>query len=177
MLGLDDESNILERAINLACATHRKQKDLGGAPYICHPLAVMNSLLKKFPDNYLLASIGVCHDICEDSNLSPLQAAELLFEPSRPPAVNILKEIFTDALNLLTRNKKHSYAFYIERIRTQDDYARQVKVADLEHNLNLERLNLGALNNPTTIKRIKKYQAALFYLKNPACVEMEEDRK
>ena len=53
----------LERAIEIAAATHAGQKDKGGAPYILHPLRVM---LRVAPGAQQI--VAVLHDVVEDSD-------------------------------------------------------------------------------------------------------------
>lgn len=53
----------LERAIEIAAATHAGQTDKGGAPYILHPLRVM---LRVAPGAQQI--VAVLHDVVEDSD-------------------------------------------------------------------------------------------------------------
>ena len=58
-----NQGYMLERAIAIACEAHEGQTDKGGRPYILHPLHIMNRCLP----NLELATIGVLHDVVEDS--------------------------------------------------------------------------------------------------------------
>ncbi len=60
------------------------------------------------------------------------------------------KEI-EQALKAITRNKNEAYRDYIMRLRN-NDIARQVKLADIEHNMNTNRLN-GGSSNKSLIER------------------------
>ena len=51
----------LERAVSIAVAAHKGQTEKAGAPYILHPLRVMQSL-----DTDLERIVGVLHDVVED---------------------------------------------------------------------------------------------------------------
>ena len=66
-------------------------------------------------------------------------------------------------LESITKTKKESYSDYIERV-SKNNYAIQVKIVDLEHNMDITRLN--ATLTPTDIERIVKYQKAYLYLLN-----------
>ena len=53
----------LERAIEIAAATHAGQTDKGGAPYILHPLRVMLRVARGAQQ-----IVAVLHDVVEDSD-------------------------------------------------------------------------------------------------------------
>ena len=53
----------LERAIEIAAATHAGQTDKGGAPYILHPLRVMLRVALGAQQ-----IVAVLHDVVEDSD-------------------------------------------------------------------------------------------------------------
>ena len=73
----------------------------------------------------------------------------------------VLHEIYS-RVSTLTRWEGESYSDYIERI-SLDAVAREVKMADLTHNMDISRIP-----NPTEadFKRQRKYQQALVFLKN-----------
>jgi GTP diphosphokinase / guanosine-3',5'-bis(diphosphate) 3'-diphosphatase len=59
------ETELLDKAIALAQTAHANQVDKAGAPYIGHPLRVMNSL-----STVAEKIVGVLHDSIEDSELT-----------------------------------------------------------------------------------------------------------
>jgi len=117
----------LEQAISIASLAHEGQLDKGGEPYILHPLRVMMKLKDEKQ-----RIIAVLHDIIEDTKLTD---QDLLNQGLDYELVN---HILT-----LTRRKNESYDDYIDRI-SQDELAINVKLADLEDNMNMSRIK-----NPT----------------------------
>jgi (p)ppGpp synthase/HD superfamily hydrolase len=61
-------------AVEFAAKAHRGQYRKGGVlPYIVHPLAVMEKLLRALPDKKILAAAGVLHDVLEDTLTTPAE--------------------------------------------------------------------------------------------------------
>jgi len=114
---------MLEDAIAHAATAHREQWDLGGLPYILHPLRVM---MKVETNEERMAA--VLHDVLEDTGT----IAEDLLRLGCPIEV-------VEAVDVLTRRPDESYEAFIERV-AQNAIARRVKLADLEDNLNTLRL-------------------------------------
>jgi (p)ppGpp synthase/HD superfamily hydrolase len=114
----------LEEAIRIAVEAHRGQKDRAGAPYILHPLRMM---LRVQTDAERMAA--VLHDVVEDTpwTLDDLRArgfpAEVL-----------------EAVDRLTRRPGEAYDDFVERAAAHP-VARRVKLADIEDNLDLRRLD------------------------------------
>ncbi|HAO62150.1 MAG TPA: hypothetical protein DCQ90_09710 [Erysipelotrichaceae bacterium] len=88
---------------------------------------------------------ALLHDIMEDCNVKP---EELL-------AMNFPKDV-VDALILLTHQENEPYEEYISRI-LKNELACKVKLADLEDNMNLERLPVVEEKD---LKRLRRYQKA-----------------
>lgn len=136
--------NSYKRALAISKAVHKNQVDLSGKPYILHPLFVANHVKGK-----KAKIVALLHDVLEDSNL-PLSYLEQYFSQD-----------ICLAVDLLTR-KKQDYSSYIEQIKLCR-LAREVKIADLKHNMMITRLNrLTELD----FKRLKKYHAAYKVLTN-----------
>jgi (p)ppGpp synthase/HD superfamily hydrolase len=93
-------------------------------PYILHPLRVMLAQETEFG-----RMVGVLHDTIEDTALT----MEQLQSQGFPPEV-------LEALRLVTHNDGSPYDDYIERLK-MNPLARKVKIADLEDNMNVRRLN------------------------------------
>ena len=135
----------LGTAIGIATEAHINTFDRGGRPYILHPLHVMNQLLFDTE----LATIGVLHDVIEDSDVSISELYLMGFNTR-----------ICEALELLTHDKKDSYETYITRISTNYDAIR-VKRKDLEHNSDITRLK-GVTTKD--LSRMKKYHNAFLRL-------------
>lgn len=130
----------IESGILIATKAHRGQVDLGGNPYVLHPLRVMAGFT-YLPFNpipyrsieFMLAA--VLHDVVEDSDWT----LDRLHEAMCPfPAL--------EAIDCLTRRKEQSetYSAYMDRVKTHP-IARAVKLADLQDNLRVTRLKPSQL--------------------------------
>lgn len=150
--------NLLGTAIAIASEVHEFQFDMGGNPYILHPLRVMNLV---GPRDHELMQIAVMHDVVEDSDglytIATLANAGF--------SVRVI-----DALGLLTHVKNHEldededYQNYIRKIATNED-AIKVKMADLRDNSDITRLK-GLREKD--FKRMQRYNKAFVYLTQTA---------
>lgn len=136
----------LELAIGFAALTHSEQVDKAGQPYILHPLRVMLKMTTRREQ-----IIAVLHDALEDGKQDPEWVIELFDD--YPEIV--------EALNCLThKDKAESYEDYIKRVAT-NPLAINVKLADLEDNMDKSRLmNMTEKDH----QRLAKYQKAKDYL-------------
>jgi (p)ppGpp synthase/HD superfamily hydrolase len=142
----------LEQAISIASLAHEGQLDKGGEPYILHPLRVMMKL--KDTKQRIVA---VLHDVIEDTHWTYVDLK-----------VEGLDLELVSMVLILTRNKNESYDEYINRI-SKDSFAIKIKLADLEDNMDMSRIN-----NPTgkDYDRVVKYGKAREKLMN-ALVNMQ----
>ena len=138
----------LTRALSIAVWAHDGQLDKAGAPYILHPLRVM----QKFYDP-VLQQIAVLHDVIEDC---PYWSIERLTTQGFDPLV-------VNAVDVLTRRINENYDDYIERV-AKNPLAKKVKIADLKDNLNLGRLM--KIERADRLKLEAKYFKALNQLGN-----------
>ena len=135
----------LETAILIATSAHAGDKDKGVDAYILHPLRVM------FKMKTLEAQIAaVLHDIAEDTEWTLSRLRYMGFT-----------ETVIDSVDTLTKRSDESYDEFIQRVRT-NPLSRQVKIADLEDNLDLSRIP-----EPTRkdLERVEKYKQALIFLR------------
>ena len=143
MLSYNEQFQI---ALELAVEKHKNQTDKAGNPYILHPLHVMENVNSK--EGKIIA---ILHDIIEDTDVTE----DYLLK------IGLSKRI-VDAVVALTRSEDIDYQEYIKNLST-NPLAKEVKLADLEHNMDLKRL-------PTLeekdLKRNRKYQIAYHYLIN-----------
>ena len=130
----------LERAIEIAARAHAGQLDKAGAPYILHPLRVM---FRCRSEAAMMAA--VLHDVVEDT---PITLADLRAK-GFPEAV-------VAAVGSLTRLPDETYEAFITRVQ-DDPIAKEVKIADLEDNMDLRRL---ADPQPRDLERLSKYRRA-----------------
>jgi len=117
--------NRLQLAINIAIVAHEDQYDRGGTPYINHPIYL--SLQMDTEEEKIVALL---HDIIEDSNLFTLEELRLWFG-----------NIIADAVDCITKRKntKEKYEDYLIRVKS-NQLALKVKLADISHNLCLDRI-------------------------------------
>lgn len=132
-------------ALEIATNAHKGQKDLGGRDYIEHPKAVAN-LLETDEEK----TVGYLHDVLEDTSITEEDLVTM----------GISSEIVS-AIKVLTKKRGEPYTEYIERVK-ENELARKVKIADLQHNMDLSRIS-----NPTKrdFERLEKYKKVLTQLK------------
>ena len=130
----------VEDAISIAAQAHKGQKDKAGAPYLLHPLRMM---MRMTSEAAMMAA--VLHDVVEDTDWT--------FERLREAGFS---DEVLEAVDCLTHREGESYQEFVERIRA-NPIARQVKIADLEDNMNIRRISqLGAKD----LERLEKYHRA-----------------
>ena len=143
MLSYNEQFQI---ALELAVEKHKNQTDKAGNPYILHPLHVMENVNNK--EGKIVA---ILHDIIEDTDITENYLLK----------IGLSKRI-VDAVVALTRSEDRDYQEYIKNL-SSNPLAKEVKIADLEHNMDLKRL-------PTLeekdLERNRKYQIAYHYLIN-----------
>lgn len=143
MLSYNEQFQI---ALELAVEKHKNQTDKAGNPYILHPLHVMENVNSK--EGKIVA---ILHDIIEDTYITENYLLK----------IGLSKRI-VDAVVALTRSEDMDYQEYIKNL-SSNPLAKEVKLADLEHNMDLKRL-------PTLeekdLERNRKYQIAYHYLIN-----------
>lgn len=118
------KGQLLSTMIILAAQKHNQQMDKGGQPYILHPLAVLYLLNSEDEE---LQCIAVGHDLMEDCDVTASELRTLGFS-----------ERVIDGISALTRVPGQSYKLYKLQVKSNLD-AIQVKLADLAHNMNLNR--------------------------------------
>ena len=136
----------LERAIAIAAEAHAGQKDRAGAPYILHPIRLM---IQMDSEDAMMAA--VLHDVVENS-------AWTLDDLRKEGFSN---EVLNAVDSLTHRDKEgEDYWDYIQRAKS-DPIAIKVKLADLEDNLNPDRLNEITEKDEKRFDRYRKAQEML----------------
>lgn len=134
----------VELAKRVATKAHegqtRKFGEDKGKPYIIHPERVA----KKFDRFPILQTVAWLHDVIEDTNITISELKNMGFT----------SEVILGVI-AITHTSEISYLDYILRIKNVD-YARPVKIADIEDNMNF--LHKGSLRD--------KYMLALYILKS-----------
>ncbi len=130
----------LEKALAGALNVHKGQEDKAGEPYILHPLYVMAQM-----DDQISMIAAVLHDVVEDSELT---LADLAGEGFSSEVLSIVDS--------LTRRPDEIYQDYIIRLK-QNPAAIKIKIADLEHNMDLRRIPDPSKKD---YDRVEKYHGA-----------------
>lgn len=134
-------SELINKAIDIAYSAHKNQRDKAGRPYFLHPVVVASQM-----ENESEVCVALLHDVIEDSDIT-LSELEAVFP-----------EEITQAVGVLTHKEGTDYFDYIREIK-RNPIARKVKLADLEHNMDITRLDspgqIEAFN-----KRRRKYEVA-----------------
>jgi (p)ppGpp synthase/HD superfamily hydrolase len=143
----------LARAIAIAAEAHVNQVDKAGAPYILHPLRLMFRV-----EGNDAKIVAVLHDVVEDG---PGWSFERLRGQGFPEAV-------LAALECVTKRPEEQpdemYMAFIARA-AGNPIARQVKLADLEDNMDVSRI---AQLTEKDVRRLEKYHRAWAWLKAQA---------
>lgn len=140
---------MLDVAIAIAAKAFEGKFDKGGQPYILHCLHVMNQMDQT---DHELMSIAVLHDLVEDCR-------DYTFETLRMLGFS---ERVVDGIKALTHEDGVPYMDYIKIIAMNPD-AREVKIADLDHNSRI--LRMKGLRKKD-FERLEKYHTAYAYLKD-----------
>ena len=133
-------SENINKAMRIAYSAHAGQFDKSGVPYIFHPYHVAEMMTSEET-----VIVALLHDILEDTFITE----------------GLLREYFStdivDAVVALTKSKDEDYFAYIERLKV-NSLARQVKIADILHNMDSSRLREMSDKDS---KRIEKYRKAI----------------
>lgn len=116
-------TELTKKAMRIAYDTHMGQFDECGVPYVFHPLHVAEAMTTE-----TACCVALLHDVVEDSSIT----LDDLRAQGMPPAV-----VF--AVRLLTHAPETDYFEYVRAIKS-NAVAREVKLADLAHNMDLSRL-------------------------------------
>ena len=130
--------------------------DKGGLPYPIHLLRVYNGVF-----DYLEKCCALLHDVLEDTDVKVEDLKD----------VNFPYEVI-EILIHLTKNKGEDYGKYIDRIiESGNVHALNIKLADLTHNMEINRIKNPSVNDYERIN--KRYLPAREKILN----ELEKRRK
>ena len=138
-------TDLTKKAIKLCFEAHAGQLDKSGLPYVLHPLHLAEQM-----DDEDSTIVALLHDVVEDTRITFDDIHPMGFGPD-----------VIEALMCLTHDEEMPYEQYIELIK-ENPLATKVKLADLEHNSDITRLN----GEPTEkdLRRVEKYKRAKEYL-------------
>lgn len=137
------------KALTLALAAHKDQKDRAGRPIIQHTLRVA-AAMAPFGDNALMTAL--LHDVIEDSDM----LVGDLWIHGFPPEV-------IDAVDTLTHREGEDYMVYIRRIVDTGGLALLVKRADNLDNADEYRLSMLPDDKAQELRKRYQLAAALLF--------------
>jgi (p)ppGpp synthase/HD superfamily hydrolase len=135
---------LIETSLTIALRAYAGKVDKAGREYILHPLRVM---AKMKTDEEMSAAL--LHDVLEDSEIT----AEQLLAEGIPTQV-------VEAVQYLSKHENEDYQDFVARLK-KNGLAAKVKLADIEDNIDVLRLNSLGEND---LARIKKYHSAWRFL-------------
>ena len=152
----------MQSAIDFAIEKHAGQIDKGGKPYFGHVLRVALSVL-HFGENYFIAAI--LHDVVEDCGVDIEYIAERWGNEVALAVVSVSR---------ITFPFKETYMQLIERA-SLNEIGIEVKLADLEDNMQPERIAALPIESRDIVKRYER--AKKFLLAAKQAKETEQNRK
>ena len=141
---MKDWSELFDLALRTSIRAHEGQKDKSGRDYVMHPILVAERC--KEPRAKIVALL---HDTIEDTDVT----AEYLRSEGFPEEIII-------AVLSVTKQEGESYENFVHRA-AGNAIGRQVKIADLEDNMDVRRLKEITDEDVT---RLRKYLRSWQYL-------------
>lgn len=135
---------LTKKAMEICYRAHAGQLDKGGMPYVFHPIHVA----EQMEDEYSTCA-ALLHDTVEDGGIELSE----LYEADFP-------EEIVRTVDILTRREDEPYMEYIQRLK-ENSLAVKVKLADLNHNSDMSRLNIIT---KWDMERKEKYEKAIAML-------------
>lgn len=132
------------RAELFAKSIHANQVDKAGKPYIEHLQAVVNNLVEPSEE---MVAVAWLHDSVEDT------------DQSIDDLTCYFGQEVAEAVRAITKVDGEHYDEYLARVKN-NPIARQVKIADLTHNMDLTRLPV--ITNKDLVRKEKYIKAKAF---------------
>ena len=129
-----------KKALKLCFEAHKEQVDKSGLPYVFHPFHLAEQMRTEET-----TVVALLHDVIEDTFYTREDLEKMGFS-----------EAVLAALTLLTHEEGVDYMDYVRAIK-ENPIARAVKLADLEHNSDLTRMD--AVDGKTLARREKYLRA------------------
>ena len=140
-------TDLTKKALKLCFEAHKEQVDKSGLPYVFHPF----HLAEQMPDEVTTIT-ALLHDVVEDTDYTMAELLAMGF-----PTQSL------EAVRLMTHDKAVPYLEYVTKLR-ENPVAAAVKLADLQHNSDLSRLDAVT---PEDRRRALKYRMAMEILRQP----------
>lgn len=140
----EPEPEIYRHAMEICVKAHKCQKDKAGEDYVMHPIRVAQKCIS--PNAKVVALL---HDTIEDTDVT----ADYLRNEGFP------EEIIGAVLSV-TKQEGENYEDFVRRA-SENTIGREVKIADLEDNMDVRRLKEITDED---VARLRKYLSAWQYL-------------
>ncbi len=137
---------LTKKALKISFDAHKNQFDKSGMPYVYHPF----HLAEQMDDEYSVC-VALLHDVVEDTDITLNDLISCGFP-----------EEVSDALEMMTHDDSVPYLDYVRKLKS-NVIAKKVKLADLNHNSDLSRLDV--VDN-AALERVEKYKKAIDILKS-----------
>ena len=135
---IKESDNLIYKAMEIVTSLFEYDVDKGGMPYMLHIIYVyrhVNTIEEKV--------VALLHDIIEDKKVSEKDLLEIGFP-----------EKIVNDVKVLTRVRPIDYKDYIDNIiKNGSREALNVKLADLENNMDILRINNPTLEDIDRVKR------------------------
>ena len=138
-------NELYDRALQIAIRAHKGQKDKADRDYVMHPIRVAERC--KDPRAKIVALL---HDTIEDTSVTPSYLRSEGFP----------EEIINAVLSVTKRSENEDYDDFVRRA-AENEIGREVKIADLEDNMDIRRLKEIS---DYDADRLRKYLRAWQYL-------------
>lgn len=130
-----------KKALKLCFEAHKNQVDKSGMPYVFHPFHLAEQM-----EDEKTTIVALLHDVIEDTNYAFDDLIRLGFDDD-----------VIEALKLMTHDDDVPYMEYVAKIK-DNPVAKAVKLADLQHNSDLSRLDVV---DEKALMRKEKYAKAI----------------
>ena len=160
ILNLKNNKDLLEKSLDLILKLFNDKTDKEGIPYIVHLMMVYKGV-----SSYNEKIIALLHDALEDTDVTDSDLRYLGYNDE-----------IIEPLIYLTKKKGEYYSDYIERIiMSHDIHVYNVKLSDLKHNMDINRIKNPTVNDYERIT--KRYKLAYEKLINAIENLKGEDEK
>ncbi len=146
---IKSNDELIYKSLEIVTRVFNDKVDKGGFPYIIHLLKVYSNV-----SDYNEKVCALLHDIIEDTDVT--------YDDLRKVGYN---EEIIEVLTILTKLKGEDYRDYIKRIIDSENYhAMNIKLADLRHNMDSDRIKNPTPNDYERIA--KRYEPAYEKISN-----------
>lgn len=153
---MEKENKWVVAAARLAQRLHRNQKDKAGVDYFRGHLTYVASLGKTWDEKV----VGYLHDANEDTSSSIEAILTMLEAEAKDILPSFERERIAVALSLLNHHTAENREEYI-RLISKNTLATAVKINDLSHNMDIQRLPHPSAKDFERLERYKKEYSLL----------------